>query len=48
MKTTRREFVSQALKAAAVTTLGTPLVMQTANASSLYNPAKNNNEPKEY
>jgi superoxide dismutase, Fe-Mn family len=40
MKTTRREFVSQALKAAALTTIGTPLVMQAANAAS----SKNINE----
>lgn len=40
MKTTRREFVSQALKAAALTTIGTPLAMQAANAAS----SKNKNE----
>ena len=40
MKTTRREFVSQALKAAALTTIGTPLAMQAVNASS----SKNKNQ----
>ncbi len=47
MKTTRREFVSQALKAAAVTTIGTSLVMQAANASSLHNLPKNMNKSTE-
>ena len=41
MKTTRREFVSQALKAAALTTIGTPLAMHEANAHLHYNPVKN-------
>ncbi len=40
MKTTRREFVSQALKAAALTSIGTPLAMQAANASSFNTPSK--------
>lgn len=42
MKTTRREFVSQALKAAALTTIGTPLVMQPTNATSLHHSSENN------